>query len=165
MLRLSYWLRRFVAYGVDWYGSALLLNLSANALSHWLDIYLSLVISSLLISLIWFVVVPSFWQQTLGLKIMRLRIENAHFLNLLVRYMLGCLLLEGLFYVPSATIRTVLVIWGQPMTMVNWGINLISIASLLYGLYTGFFLHDRISQTSISYLIGKEPSEKAYKNS
>lgn len=169
MQKFGYFVRRFFAFGADWYLSAVLINLLSNGIEKILPfeeskVYLSLLFGTLIISFVYFVLVPAFvWKgQTLMMRAMQMKVvgEDGNapkLLTLFFRYFIGCLILEGAFYIPSVNIRTVLILTVlQNQKMLSQGIAWAVFISSIIGLILGVsdwkehkFLHDRISRTKV----------------
>ena len=168
MKTFAYLVRRFFAFGADWYISAILINLLANGISKLLpiehSIHVAIIISSLVVSYLYFVLVPiKVWKgQTLMKRMMYLKVisDNDSCLNvckLIVRYFVGCLILEGVIFIPSSNIRSALLLIVPSLegllVMVNYAMMATSGLSLVMMLidYKHNFrmLHDRISHTKV----------------
>lgn len=160
----AYLVRRFFAFGGDWYLSAVLINLVANGVSRLIPyndgIYYAIIISSVLVPFIYYIIVPlKLWKgQTLLMRMMYLRIEGeVNLKTLLIRYFVGCLLLEGVFYQPSVNIRECVVFLNSNlatvMSYVNIAMIVCGIISLVLALLDSEgkfrFLHDRIVGTYV----------------
>lgn len=169
MQKFGYFVRRFFAFGADWYLSAVLINLLSNGIERLLPqgeerMYLSLLLGTIIVSFVWFVLVPTFvWKgQTLMMRAMQMKIVGKDgnapkLLTLFFRYFVGCLIFEGAFYIPSVNIRTVLlltVLQNQKTlgNIIAWAVFLSSIIGLILGVSDWKehrFLHDRISGTKV----------------
>lgn len=169
MQKFGYFVRRFFAFGADWYLSAVLTNLLSLGLEKILpvsqsSIYLSLLLATVLISFLYFVLIPTkLWKgQTLMMRAMQMRIVDTKgnaptLFVLLIRYFIGCLVLEGAFYMASVNIRTVLIVTvlKNQQTLSNliaWAVFISSLIGLLLGVSDWKehrFLHDRISETKV----------------
>lgn len=168
---LGYLIKRFFAFGVDWYLSSVLINLTANALEHFAPqnengVYLSLLIVSVIVSFFYFVLIPAkVWKgQTPLMKLLQLKIvsqdgKNPKLGALFLRYFVGCLIFEGTFYIPSVNIRTVMILMilknhEMLSQVIVWMITISSILGLVIALLDRRkefrFIHDRISYTKVT---------------
>lgn len=162
----AYLVRRFFAFGADWYISAILINLIANALSHFIGIYAGLIVASLVVPFIYYVIVPikvfngsTLLQRAMVLRVVKSDDSAATIKDMVIRYYVGCLLLEGMYYVPSTNIRLSLGYLIPSLTSVlvaiNYVVMVISILSLISALldYKSKefkFIHDRLAHTKVT---------------
>lgn len=170
MNTLGYLIKRFFAFGVDWYLSSVLINLISNALEHFVPqnengVYLSLIIASVLVSFLYFVLIPAkVWKgQTPLMKLLQLKVVDKDGNDpalgaLFFRYFVGCLIFEGTFYIPSVNIRTVMILTilknhEMLSQVIVWAITISSILGLVIALLDRKkefrFIHDRISHTKV----------------
>lgn len=169
MQKFGYFIRRFFAFGADWYLSAVLTNLLSLGIEKILsesqsNLYLSLLLATVLISFLYFVLIPTkLWKgQTLMMRAMQMKVVDVNgnvptFLALLIRYFIGCLVLEGAFYMASVNIRTVLILTFLKdqetfSNLIAWAVFISSMVGLIFGVFDWKehrFLHDRISGTKV----------------
>ncbi len=164
----AYLVRRFFAFGADWYISAILINLLANGISKFMGfangIYIAIIISSLVVAYLYYVLVPDkIWKgQTLMKRAMYLRIvrdndKDINFKILMIRYFLGCLIMEGMLFIPSSNIRSSLLLlipdFKICLLLLNYAMIILSCASLIMLFVDhrhGFrMIHDRIVHTKV----------------
>ncbi len=165
----AYYVRRLITFGLDWYISSLLINWSANGLSYLLGgvsaIYIALLLTSILISFLYYVIIPLyvFPKQTLMMHMTHLYIEDergeVHLGELVLRSFVGCFLLEGAFYIPSTNIRYLIYrLWLLEYAPLYNGVtllfNIVSVLSLISILFDQkhmLLLHDRLSHTKVVF--------------
>lgn len=144
MKLFAYVVRRLFAFGADWYISSVLINLFANGIDHFIvtdsSMLYALMISSLIISFIYYVIVPyNVWKgQTLMMRAMHVKVVDINGKDLsmnkiIIRFFIGCLIFEGAFYMPSVNIRSVLLILMNSnfMEILNFVLNITSILGVL----------------------------------
>ena len=164
MKTFAYLVRRFFSFGADWYITGMLINLFTNLITMipmFKDsVYACLIILSFVIPFIYYVIVPYKMNgQTLMNRAMAVRIvkddgSQLKISDLFIRYFVGCLILEGAFFIPSVNIRTILIItvfkkasFTSLITTIINVISLISVSSVIFDLKKFKILHDRISNT------------------
>ncbi|MGB4984177.1 MAG: RDD family protein [Erysipelotrichaceae bacterium] len=167
--KYGFLIKRFIAFAADWYFSSILINLLTNILgsifgSDLIQMYWNLGISSILISLIYFVLIPLlvFKGQTLFMRVLQVKIisdsgDNISFISLFVRYFFGCCVLEGSIYIPSVNIRSILILtvfkgYGDIVNVVTIFIHVITVLSVLCIFIDRKqyrMLHDRVSGTYV----------------
>lgn len=162
----EYYVRRLLAFALDWYLSSLLVNWSADGLSLLLSnedgIYLALLVCSLVVSYVYYVVVPLmvFKKQTIMMHMLHLEIEGDMSeltgRALLVR-LVGCYILEGAFYIPSGNIRYIIYrLWFSSyssfyhtFTIIFNAISVIALLSVVFDGEHRLCLHDHLSHTRV----------------
>lgn len=171
MRNFGYLVRRFFAFGGDWYISSILINMLANGFFHLFGegehaIYFGLIISSLIISYLYFVYLPLrfFNGSTFVMRFMVLKVvdENGNkpsTKQMIIRYFIGCLLIEGAFYIPSVNIRSALVIttftglspYVRYIDMALMAVAVVSVIVAATDYKSGLFrmFHDRVSHTKV----------------
>ncbi|MCI5774042.1 MAG: RDD family protein [Erysipelotrichaceae bacterium] len=171
MKAFAYLVRRFFAFGADWYISAILINLLTNGLSKLLlfkdGIYVAIIISSLVVAYIYFVLVPTkIWQgQTLMKRAMYLQVVNeddslVRRKELFLRYFVGCMTCEGVFYIPSSNVRSALLIMFPNLQIGLQVLNFAMIAGGCVSILIAMLdkkrefrmLHDRLFHTKVTNL-------------
>ena len=167
---LGYLIKRFFAFGADWYLSSVVINMIASALEKIFPqsengVYLSLLAASVAVSFLYFVFIPTkVWKgQTPLMKLLQLKIvdrdgKNPDIGTLTIRYFVGCLIFEGAFYMPSVNIRTVMILTilknhEMLSQVIVWAITISSILGVVIALLDRKkefrFIHDRISHTKV----------------
>ena len=180
MRNFGYLVRRFFAFGGDWYISSVLINLLANGFSHLIPgdngIYYGLILSSLIISYVYFVYLPlrffngsTFIMRFMVLKVVDSNEQLPSNKQMVIRYFVGCLILEGAFYIPSVNIRSCLIIAVLPFSApivkyIDICFMVLSLGSMVLAATdykSGLFrtLHDRVSHTKVVDSI-KVPNSK-----
>lgn len=168
MKTFAYLVRRFFAFGADWYISAILINLLANGISKFMvfadGIYIAIILSSLIVAYGYYVLVPDkIWKgQTLMKRAMFLKVINVDGTDigrnkLLIRYYFGCLIMEGMLFIPSSNIRSSLLLLMPDLKMylllLNYAMIAFSCVSLIMLFVDhrhGFrMIHDRIAHTKV----------------
>lgn len=161
----AYVVRRVFAFGVDWYLSSILINLMTNAFSHFTSgeysVHIALVLGSLTVAFLYYVLVPrKVWRgQTLMMRAMNLTIvdvdgKDVSMLRMFLRFFVGCLIIEGAFYITSVNIRSVLMImypndiWKTMSLIVNIT-SIIGVASILLNWKKFRLLHDLLFKTKV----------------
>ena len=165
MAEFGYFVRRMLAFGVDWYIRSVLINMLANGLEKVTgNIYIGLVLSCLIISFIYYVLIPfKVWKgQTLMLRAMQLKAvdydnNDVSFKSLFIRYFVGCFILEGAFYIASTDIRSVLAltvlkdipVLSQAINIVILAISILSIVVSLFDRNDHRLIHDYLARTRV----------------
>ncbi len=165
MKTFAYVVRRLFAFGVDWYLSSVLINLMTNAFSHFTSgeysVHIALVLASLTVTFLYYVLVPcKVWKgQTLMMRGMNLTVvdvdgKNINMLRMFLRFFVGCLIIEGSFYIPSVNIRSILMImypneiWKTISLIINIS-SVIGVACILFNWKEFRLLHDRLFKTKV----------------
>lgn len=187
--RGGYFIRRVLAFGIDWYLSGVLANIAISlcygffnqgqieaqynlngmtSTQAWI-----LMAVLFLIFLFYYVWVPCrIWigqtpaQRMLQIKVFHDDHSEVTFKTMLIRFVLGCLVLEGTFYFFTSTFKTLLITKYLPfdtgmMDMLLSGpVAIICVLSLLLALRDkdqSRMIHDRISHTHVEdiYVPGK----------
>ena len=165
MKTFAYVVRRFLAFGTDWYISSVLINLMTNAFSHFTTgayyMHIALCFASIVVGFLYYVLVPckvwkgqTFMMRAMSLKVVNVNGEDVNFLTLLLRFFIGCLIFEGAFYIPSVNIRSVLMIIfpSRFLEIIGIVINISSVIGVLCILlnWREFrLLHDVLFKTKV----------------
>ena len=165
MKNFAYVVRRLFAFGADWYLSSVLINLMTNAFSHFTlgeySVHIALVIASLTVAILYYVLVPcKVWKgQTIMMRCMNLTIvdldgKNISMLRIFLRFFVGCLIIEGTFYIPSVNVRSVLMImypneiWKTISLIINIS-SAIGVTSILLNWKEFRLLHDLLFKSKV----------------
>lgn len=187
--RGGYFIRRVLAFGIDWYLSGVLANIAISLcygffnqgqieVQYSLDGMTSsqswiLMAVLFLIFLFYFVWVPcKVWvgqtpaQRMLQIKVFHNDRSDVTIKTMLLRFVIGCLLLEGTFYFFTSTLKTLLITKYLPLDtgmmdmLLSGPVAIICVLSLLLALKDkerSRMIHDRISHTHVEdiYVPGK----------
>lgn len=165
MKTFAYVVRRVFAFGADWYISAVLINLMTNAFGHFIggeySVHIALLLASLLISFLYYVLVPcKVWKgQTLMMRAMHIKIvdidgSDIDMMRMFLRFFVGCLIIEGAFYIPSVNIRSVLTImyphslWSTVTFVINAS-SLLGLCAVCLNWREFRLLHDLLFKTKV----------------
>lgn len=165
MKTFAYIVRRVFAFGTDWYISAVLINLMTNALGHFISgeysVHIALLLTSLLISFLYYVLVPcKVWMgQTLMMRAMHIKVvdvggSDIDMMRMFLRFFVGCLIIEGAFYIPSVNIRSVLAImypnnWWPGLTFVINATSVLGLCVVCLNWREFRLLHDLMFHTKV----------------
>ncbi|MCI5773169.1 MAG: RDD family protein [Erysipelotrichaceae bacterium] len=167
-------IKRALAFGIDWYLGSVLIALPVMSLYYivkpndpyvmnlqnftWLQA-LSVALISLMVALIYYVYIPYKTDgQTLGKKIMKLRIvaingERLSFKGIMLRQLLGVMLIEGSLYAITPLLWQVIFYQSahacQIITWIYYAITIISIAMVIIG-KNHRAIHDHIGATIVA---------------
>lgn len=191
--RGAYFTRRVLSFGLDWYFSGVLANIAISLCYGFFNqgeiqvqySFDNLTTSQSLITMVVLFFVFAFYYiylptkvwvgQTPMQKLLHLKVFNAdgtdvNLKSMSIRYILGCLVLEGTFYFYTSVFKTMLIAKFLPLDtgmmdmLLSGPIAVVSVFSILMSLRDkemSRMLHDRISHTYLKDIYVQDGIQKA----